>query len=113
MIRRPPISTRTDTLFPYTTLFRSVLLINTDGTESPLLSFNTPSKKSHNVSPKFVLNYDFTDDIMAYVSWTKRYKSGTYKNVNVYKQPPYVRPETVDTRENGSQSNCKNGAARF
>src|SRR3546814_11054054 len=23
MIRRPPISTRTDTLFPYTTLFRS------------------------------------------------------------------------------------------
>src|SRR3546814_888724 len=25
MIRLPPISTRTDTLFPYTTLFRSVL----------------------------------------------------------------------------------------
>src|SRR3546814_15020610 len=25
MIRRPPISTRTDTLFPYTTLFRSPL----------------------------------------------------------------------------------------
>src|SRR3546814_6292388 len=26
MIRRPPISTRTDTLFPYTTLFRSTCL---------------------------------------------------------------------------------------
>src|SRR3546814_19355651 len=26
MLRRPPISTRTDTLFPYTTLFRSLLL---------------------------------------------------------------------------------------
>src|SRR3546814_1031063 len=26
MIRRPPISTRTDTLFPYTTLFRSTLV---------------------------------------------------------------------------------------
>src|SRR3546814_13242374 len=26
MMRRPPISTRTDTLFPYTTLFRSVTL---------------------------------------------------------------------------------------
>src|SRR3546814_18327897 len=26
MIRRPPISTRTDTLFPYTTLFRSQFL---------------------------------------------------------------------------------------
>src|SRR3546814_4248864 len=27
MIRRPPRSTRTDTLFPYTTLFRSVNLL--------------------------------------------------------------------------------------
>src|SRR3546814_8249140 len=27
MIRRPPRSTRTDTLFPYTTLFRSILAI--------------------------------------------------------------------------------------
>src|SRR3546814_8991068 len=27
MIRRPPISTRTDTLFPYTTLFRSPMPI--------------------------------------------------------------------------------------
>src|SRR3546814_12670645 len=30
MIRRPPRSTRTDTLFPYTTLFRSVFLPKTD-----------------------------------------------------------------------------------
>src|SRR3546814_9062137 len=29
MIRRPPISTRTDTLFPYTTLFRSNRYIDT------------------------------------------------------------------------------------
>src|SRR3546814_16552955 len=28
MIRRPPRSTRTDTLFPYTTLFRSVCQVN-------------------------------------------------------------------------------------
>src|SRR3546814_12078767 len=28
MIRRPPRSTRTDTLFPYTTLFRSKLLFD-------------------------------------------------------------------------------------
>src|SRR3546814_2346958 len=27
MIRRPPRSTRTDTLFPYTTLFRSIFII--------------------------------------------------------------------------------------
>src|SRR3546814_3562239 len=30
MIRRPPRSTRTDTLFPYTTLFRSLQRILTD-----------------------------------------------------------------------------------
>src|SRR3546814_14830914 len=30
MIRRPPRSTRTDTLFPYTTLFRSLLNITPD-----------------------------------------------------------------------------------
>src|SRR3546814_15636596 len=31
MIRRPPRSTRTDTLFPYTTLFRSACLFSADG----------------------------------------------------------------------------------
>src|SRR3546814_16733228 len=30
MIRRPPVSTRTDTLCPYTTLFRSVLRITVE-----------------------------------------------------------------------------------
>src|SRR3546814_14573967 len=36
MIRRPPISTRTDTLFPYTTLFRSPLPRESPGPESRL-----------------------------------------------------------------------------
>src|SRR3546814_14418535 len=37
MIRRPPRSTRTDTLFPYTTLFRSVEVIGvTRIPESPV-----------------------------------------------------------------------------
>src|SRR3546814_657485 len=31
MIRRPPRSTRTDTLFPYTTLFRSPFAITAEG----------------------------------------------------------------------------------
>src|SRR3546814_4261960 len=34
MIRRPPRSTRTDTLFPYTTLFRSYLRKNNGGQAS-------------------------------------------------------------------------------
>src|SRR3546814_3184781 len=35
MIRRPPRSTRTDTLFPYTTLFRSCALIGGETAEMP------------------------------------------------------------------------------
>src|SRR3546814_6492463 len=31
MIRRPPRSTRTDTLLPYTTLFRSVVMLGRNG----------------------------------------------------------------------------------
>src|SRR3546814_3690775 len=37
MIRRPPRSTRTDTLFPYTTLFRSVLLAENTPHNGPLM----------------------------------------------------------------------------
>src|SRR3546814_4711997 len=37
MIRRPPRSTRTDTLFPYTTLFRSVGDFITTGGEIPAM----------------------------------------------------------------------------
>src|SRR3546814_3061261 len=36
MIRRPPRSTRTDTLFPYTTLFRSVFMGNWNLDSSPV-----------------------------------------------------------------------------
>src|SRR3546814_8155630 len=37
MIRRPPISTRTDTLFPYTTLFRSTKVHHRAGQENAAL----------------------------------------------------------------------------
>src|SRR3546814_8900656 len=37
MIRRPPRSTRTDTLFPYTTLFRSAVAGNADFADAAIL----------------------------------------------------------------------------
>src|SRR3546814_2011772 len=40
MIRRPPRSTRTDTLFPYTTLFRSPVLCNAGARKSRSASAN-------------------------------------------------------------------------
>src|SRR3546814_6270763 len=44
MIRRPPRSTRTDTLFPYTTLFRSDA---TNVIERPALTVITPVSMDH------------------------------------------------------------------
>src|SRR3546814_2972254 len=44
MIRRPPISTRTYTLFPYTTLFRS-LGISTELKPTPSLALGTSGTK--------------------------------------------------------------------
>src|SRR3546814_6874909 len=38
MIRRPPRSTRTDTLFPYTTLFRSIDAVLNDGVAAKKVS---------------------------------------------------------------------------
>src|SRR3546814_951234 len=43
MIRRPPRSTRTDTLFPYTTLFRSLL----QGTGALVVSFSLLPSLAH------------------------------------------------------------------
>src|SRR3546814_5243016 len=49
MIRRPPISTRTDTLFPYTTRFRSYGLVIPDENktlrEGAIKPWQTPSFK--------------------------------------------------------------------
>src|SRR3546814_7926584 len=48
MIRRPPRSTRTDTLFPYTTLFRSLAV----GAEGPTLQAQIHVDRQHEpVSP--------------------------------------------------------------
>src|SRR3546814_19083743 len=41
MIRRPPRSTRTDTLFPYTTLFRSCALIQNNSLPASSMPSNT------------------------------------------------------------------------
>src|SRR3546814_16678197 len=48
MIRRPPRSTRTDTLFPYTTLFRS---------EAAIMAMNRIQFQPGLSMPEFVKNY--------------------------------------------------------
>src|SRR3546814_10967099 len=47
MIRRPPRSTRTDTLFPYTTLFRSARYVARGSREPPLQPANGRAEQRH------------------------------------------------------------------
>src|SRR3546814_4048225 len=63
MIRRPPRSTRTDTLFPYTTLFRSRLIKPLDD------SFNAnfyPHVPDHEVGGRILSVYDGVSQIGQY-----------------------------------------------
>src|SRR3546814_7308013 len=59
MIRRPPRSTRTDTLFPYTTLFRSLLATITID-QNATVAFRECKRrvecKSTNTGPKIPMN---------------------------------------------------------
>src|SRR3546814_10368248 len=52
MRRRPPRSTRTETLFPYTTLFRSSLSVSSDtpfNTTLPVLARSRPAQRPNKV----------------------------------------------------------------
>src|SRR3546814_2640193 len=57
MIRRPPRSTRTDTLFPYTTLFRSVKKLESSGyyADSYWLAYNN---QTFNGKPNIEMRID-------------------------------------------------------
>src|SRR3546814_1375346 len=55
MIRRPPRSTRTDTLFPYTTLFRSQAALRT--ADQALFRLADPGHDSPHGPPGYVAGY--------------------------------------------------------
>src|SRR3546814_8795672 len=49
MIRRPPRSTRTDTLFPYTTLFRSLSTTRMSPSRMPVPSIESPDARKRKI----------------------------------------------------------------
>src|SRR3546814_9405697 len=59
MIRRPPISTRTDTLFPYTTLFRSGFLPGGKKSSEAISADILTGSLKKNIIPflKIILNF--------------------------------------------------------
>src|SRR3546814_20919592 len=90
MIRRPPRSTRTDTLFPYTTCFRSYgeLLLPIADPDQDLafahrasltgaLRYEDYSDSGDIVTPKLSFVYDPVEQVRLGVSWGKSFKLPT------------------------------------
>src|SRR3546814_6078485 len=82
MIRRPPRSTRTDTLFPYTTLFRSKRLLgNYTITPDTMLSFEFGSRAEPEVAG---IGFDTQDFMTANLSFkvygTQSWGNQTFDN---------------------------------
>src|SRR3546814_15452319 len=102
MIRRPPISTLTDTLFPYTTLCRSLLSANLAGvvTTTPVPDQKTSFKKP---TWRVALEHDFADDVLGYLRYNRGFKSGVYNILSLTGAP--VRPVIVNAYEAGLKKN--------
>src|SRR3546814_663169 len=89
MIRRPPRSTRTDTLFPYTTLFRSMieaeeLGVTSKNVDEKLNSTNPNIKRLLGVTPGAGKNMG-VDDKWAYdiIKQVGNYGESFYRNVGM------------------------------
>src|SRR3546814_676183 len=86
MIRRPPRSTRTDTLFPYTTLFRSSHIHNSlwslDGKQAlfhdPDAEFSMTELMRQWVAGQLKYAPDITVFLAPYINSYKRFQAGTF-----------------------------------
>src|SRR3546814_18167616 len=62
MIRRPPRSTRTDTLFPYTTLFRSdCFVLYAPRGSSDMVAFNGPGRAPAAATARWYAEHGITE----------------------------------------------------
>src|SRR3546814_20525916 len=86
IIRRPPRSTRTDTLFPYTTLFRSALARNRP------VSTRTTGNGRWSGSP--------VPEVQA--SWPSRLAAALKPFAPVYAGPLGLKPDRLTRRSNGT-----------
>ncbi len=70
----------------------------------------TTTESWNNFSPRAVLQYQFTDKVMAYGSYSKGFKSGGF---NAFGLNAAFKPETIEAFEGGVKSTLLNGAARL
>src|SRR3546814_4989158 len=95
MLRRPPRSTRTDTLFPYTTLFRSIQLLVDDA-----------RRTDERFTPSVTIDYEFARGVFGYATYSRGFKSGGFSQRIAFPrtQAPAFDPEIVTNYEAGLRS---------
>src|SRR3546814_5074664 len=94
MIRRPPRSTRTDTLFPYTTLFRSSAQISRDCSAIPTISrsFTSMRRRCRNRSEEHTSELQSLMRISYAVFCLKKTKNNIYSTKSTIQQ--YIQTYT-------------------
>ncbi|MDB5968387.1 MAG: hypothetical protein JWQ90_837 [Hydrocarboniphaga sp.] len=94
-------------------LVSNVEVDNLGGSTTPLIQYAPRSSKENNLSPKITLDIKPFEDVLAYASYSKGFKSATYNIVNIYQQPDFVKPEIVSSYELGIKSEFFNHLVRF
>src|SRR3546814_16876986 len=82
MIRRPPRSTRTDTLFPYTTLFRSKAHLTEEGTATAAPYSSDEISRHANRSALVDSALDFALQLLAFAFHFLRFSFAAYFRVS-------------------------------
>src|SRR3546814_6529202 len=119
MIRRPPRSTRTDTLFPYTTLFRSANsapigfeaeFVNQRGVEILYRGILMPFSSDDDtidfiygvISWKEIASRDLTDELVLEVGQALRSAAKTTDTTPIWADGPSAQIDRKSTRLNSS-----------
>src|SRR3546814_1404597 len=97
MIRRPPRSTRTDTLFPYTTLFRSPDL-GTEGGEHRLVDGARPERAQEN-GQKVGRSEEHTSELQSLMRISYAVFCLNKKIHNLHPHPSQTRAPSTYTRK--------------
>jgi iron complex outermembrane recepter protein len=88
-------------------------LLNSDGTTTRLLTFPDRQRQTTQLSPKATLDFKFGDDGLAFLSWQRGLKSGTFNIVNIYTVAGEVEPEELTNYELGIKGSLGGGSFRY
>jgi iron complex outermembrane receptor protein len=72
--------------------------------QQTLNEFPDDAIEGSNLSPKAVLDFKISDDILLFASWSKGFKSGSFNIISITEPPGAILPEEVENYEIGLKS---------